>query len=444
MPLCSAHRLQLVALAGHRAHVSHENSPSAPARHGFRTFDALQDPTFRRLLAAAGLYYIYRTTELTVLSWLVLQITESPFAVALVGVSRIAPMVLFGLFAGSLSDRVPRKRLMATAQAVTLAVAAAMCGVLITGHQQAWQAFAAIFVTGTAWAIDYSSRRALISDIFSGNALTNATSLDSGLITGSNMIGPLFGTTLIHFASFGGAYVGIAVLMACALLLTLSLRVPPAPSADASHITALQHLTEAARLMGSNRTLLAVVLLTAVFNCFGFPFMQMVPVIGKDFLGTNAVGYGLLVSAVGAGSLVGSAIIASAQPAKKGNAYSLGAVLFMVAAMAFAWSPSYGLSLALMLVAGFGLAGMSVMQPVMALEAVGPRLRGRAMGAVSLGIGIQAPGMLLMGTVAQAIGPRQSVAGMALIGVLVVFLHRRLFPVLRDSSQPAPAQKDPA
>src|SRR5690606_12285442 len=87
-----------------------------------RPFESLQHPVFRRLMVIAGFYYVYRTTELAVLSWLVLELTGSPFAVALVGVSRIAPMFLFGLVAGSLSDRFPRKRLMVMAQVVNLLV----------------------------------------------------------------------------------------------------------------------------------------------------------------------------------------------------------------------------------------------------------------------------------------------------------------------------------
>lgn len=380
----------------------------------------------------AGFYYVSRTTEVAVLSWLVLELTGSPFAVALVGVSRVLPMFIFGLVSGSLSDRLPRKRLMLLAQATNLAVASVMMALLFTGNGQAWHAFTAIFITGTMWALDWPARRALIADIFSGKALTNATSLDSGLITGSNMIGPLFGTTLIRFGDFGGAYAGIATLLASALLLTFSLRIDARPAQDPSPVSPLRHVRDAASAMVENRTLLAAVLLTAAFNFFGFPFMQMVPVIGREFLGTSEVGYGLLVSAVGVGALVGAIGLASVQPAKRGAVYVFGSVVLMAAVGVFAWTPWYAVSFALMLVAGLGLAGFAVMQPAMALEAVKPELRGRAMGAISLGIGMQAPGMLLTGALAEVIGPRESLTLVIVSGITVVLLLRKLFPALRD------------
>ncbi|MEX2598879.1 MAG: MFS transporter [Dehalococcoidia bacterium] len=406
--------------------------PAAPARRVLHTFDSLGDPTFRRLLSVAGFYYVYRTTELAVLSWLVLELTGSPFAVALVGVSRITPMFLFGLIAGSLSDRLPRKRLMAAAQVTNLCVAAAMIAILVSGNGQPWHAFAAIFITGTTWAFDWSARRALIADIFRGKALTNATSLDSGLVTGSNMIGPLFGTALIRLSDFGGAYMGIAALMASALVLTLSLRVTTHQTKDPVKSSPLKHLKDAAGVMGHNPTLLAAVLLTAAFNFFGFPFMQMVPVIGRDYLGASELGYGVLVSGIGAGALVGSVLIATIRPAKRGTVYCFASALFLAAAAVFAWSPWFALSLALTFTAGLGLAGFAIMQPAMALEAVGPHLRGRAMGAISLGIGMQAPGMLAMGGLAEFIGPRESVTIVTLCGIGAVLLLRTIYPALRD------------
>ena len=87
-------------------------------------FAAVGDPTFRRIWAFGGFYYTYRATELAVLSWFVLTLTDSEFQVALVGISRITPLFLFGLVAGSLSDRFSRPRLMAIGQGSNLVAAA--------------------------------------------------------------------------------------------------------------------------------------------------------------------------------------------------------------------------------------------------------------------------------------------------------------------------------
>ena len=181
-----------------------------------RTFDTLHNPVFRRVWSIGAFYYTYRATELAVLSWFVLELTDSELQVALIGVSRIAPMFLFGLVSGGLADRFTRHWLMRGVQSINFLAGVLMVIALYSGIATAIHAYAMIFITGTTWSIDYAARRALLGDLFEGKELTSATALDSGLVTGSNLIGPLLGTILIRFVDFGGAYVGISFMMASA------------------------------------------------------------------------------------------------------------------------------------------------------------------------------------------------------------------------------------
>ncbi len=396
-----------------------------------RTFETLRNSTFRRVWSIGAFYYTYRATELAVLSWFVLTVTGSELQVALVGVSRIAPMFLFGLIAGSLADRFPRYALMRGAQTLNLVAACFMVTFLYLDWALPWHAYLMIFITGTSWAIDYAARRALLGDLFTGRSLTSATALDSGLVTGSNMVGPLLGTLLIRFVDFAGAYVGIVVMMAAALSLVMSMQVTVNQQRPKG-IKPAQQIGASVTLMRRNRTVLGAVLLTAAFNFFGWPYVQMVPVISRDILGVGEVQYGLLLSALGFGALVGAVIIATVQPTARGNVYTMGAGLLMVAAIAYAWTPWYGLALVWMFVAGIGLSGFAGMQPVIPLEAVAADQRGKAMGAIVLGIGLQAPGMFTMGLIGEMIGPRESVTYVASVGLVVILLLRRIFPMLAD------------
>jgi MFS family permease len=376
---------------------------------------------------------MYRSIELAVLSWFVLSLTDSEFQVALVGVSRIAPMLLFGLTAGGLSDRFSRPRLMAVGQTLNLAAAVAMVMLLGTGHAQYWHAYVAIFVTGTTWAIDYASRRALLGDIFEGRALTNATSLDAGLVTGSNMVGPLLGTAVMRVFEFHGAYVAILLLTIGALAFVLSIRnLPRASSATVNRGSPFVQIRDSLNLLRTNRILLGAVLVTIAFNVFGWSFVQMVPVIARNILEVGELGFGLLLSSLGAGALTGAIVLAWSQPASRGNVYVGGSVILMGSAAGFAWAPLYAVAFAFMFLAGIGLAGFATMQPIIPLEAVSPDQRGKAMGAIVVGIGFQAVGMTVMGLVAELFGPRIAVSLMAAAGILVLIVLRAVFPALRD------------
>ena len=400
-----------------------------------RTFDTLHNPVFRRVWSIGAFYYTYRATELAVLSWFVLELTDSELQVALIGVSRIAPMFLFGLVSGGLADRFTRHWLMRGVQSINFLAGVLMVIALYSGIATAIHAYAMIFITGTTWSIDYAARRALLGALFEGKELTSATALDSGLVTGSNLIGPLLGTILIRFVDFGGAYVGISFMMASALLLVLSMRVntPQAYSSKAQSV--LSQLSSSIELMRTNRAVLGTVLLTASFNFFGWPYVQMVPVIARDILNTGEIQYGLLLSSLGFGAMIGALLIASIKPIHKGNVYSLGAALLMAAAIAYAWAPWYWLAIFWMFIAGIGLGGFAGMQPVLALEAVGSELRGRAMGAIVLGIGFQAPGMFVMGAIGEIIGPRESVTYVGGVGLVSIVILRQIFPALADKTK---------
>jgi MFS family permease len=346
-------------------------------------------------------------------------------------------MFVFGLLAGGLSDRFPRPRLMAIGQSSNLIAAIAMVALLIGGNAHPWHAYIIIFVTGTTWALDYASRRALLGDIFSGRALTNATALDAGLVTGTNMIGPLLGTVLIRFFDFQGAYIGVMLLTITAFSLVISIKSQPRPqSATAGRGTPLAQIRDAVDLLRSNQIVLGAVLVTIAFNMMGWPFVQMVSVIARNQLGSGEIAFGFLLSGLGAGSLVGASFLAWTQPPSRGNVYTGGAALLMIAAIGFAWSPWYLLALFWMFVAGVGLAGFAAMQPVIPLEAVSADQRGRAMGTIVLGIGFQAVGMAFMGLIAEIVGPREAIAIMCTLGIASILMLRSCFPSLRDRPSP--------
>ena len=139
-------------------------------------------------------------------SWLVLEKTESPLMVTLVGVSRLAPMLLLGMVAGSLADRFPKKFLMACFQLVNLAATAVLTILVFTDAIEAWHIFLALFITGVAWTVDFSARRSFYSELFADSRVVNAIALDSAAATGCNMLGPLLAGTMIAFAGYEGAF----------------------------------------------------------------------------------------------------------------------------------------------------------------------------------------------------------------------------------------------
>lgn len=403
------------------------------------TFHALSHPVYRRLWAAAWLWYMNRWIEMVVLSWLVLDLTDSPAQVALVGVSRMTPMFLLGLIGGSLADRFPKLKVITATQIVNLAVTIGMMLVILSGGVQPWHVFLASFFMGMSWTIDFSARRSYFAELFGPDRLINAISLDAAAMTGSGIVGPLIGGTLISLVGFGGAYGLMVGLFGLGLVMLLTIRAEGVERPLMATGSVFSQVTEAIRTIRTNRMVWAALSVTVALNFFGFPYIQMVPVIAWDVLGVDALLYSVLSAGAGVGSFVTSLIIASRGVLRQGTLYSLGATLMLFSVVLFAFSPYYVLSLLLLVVAGMGMAGFATMQPAIILQAMPPEMRGRAMGAIALGIGASPLGMLIVGNLAEVVGPRMALGSMAGAGVVVMLALRLWLPELRDKARPTAA-----
>ena len=164
----------------------------------------------------------------------------------------------------------------------------------------------------------------------------------------------------------------------------------------------------------------------------------MVPVIARDTLGVGSALYGMLASSAGLGILTGTILIAGHTIIRRGTAFSIGAMLMLGAVFLFALSPFYVLSILLLLLGGLTHAGFVVMQPVLVLHSVPSALRGRAMGALALCIGVGPLGVLVIGLLAESHGATLAVTIMSGTGFILMNILRVVFRTLRD--QPGPIQ----
>ena len=397
-----------------------------------QTFQALVNPNYARLWGANWLLYVARMMELVALSWLVLDLTDSPSRVAFVGVSRMLPMFLVGLLAGSLADRFSKIGVLVGVQLLNLMVGFSMLALLVSGNIEVWHTYLAIFLTGTGWTLDFAARRSYYSGLFTPAGLVNAVSLDTASMTGSMMLGPLLGGTLISLVGFSGTYVVMIAMYFLGLVVILSLARHAIQGNSVPKEGIISQVTAAVQVVRGNRTLWAVFLVTVALNFFGFPYIQMVPVIARDVLGVGEVLFGVLMSAAGMGALVGSLLIASRQVSRQGTVYVMGASLMLAALFLFAFSQVYVISIVLLFVTGLGTAGFATMQITIALRVVPAEMRGRAMGAIALGIGASPLGMLVMGELAEALSTQAALALLTGSGLIVMAIMRWRLPELRD------------
>ena len=409
------------------------NLPHLRPRHAKLppTLDAFRHRGFQLLWPANFFSYISRWMQMTLLVWLVLEETGSPFLVALVGFFGMIPLLLFGAIGGVLADRIDRRKLIRSTQLLNLAAGLFMLFMLVSGTEEVWHAYVVVLVSGLGWAFDMPARRSIVLDVTGRVGVTNAMALDSVGMHASRMIGPALAGILIQVVGIIGGYVVIVALYLVSLCFLTVLKLPPREIVPTSH-SVIRNLVEGFIYAKTNRVILATVVVTVLMNLLLFPYMQMVPVIARETLNVGAGLMGILMGADGLGAIIGSIAIASfGQLRYHGRVYLGGSMIGLVLVLAFAASQWFAVSLPVLILLGLGTAGFGTMQSTIIVISASDDMRGRALGVISLAIGAGPVGALLIGLVAETTSPATGIAIFAILGILSLSLVTLVMPELR-------------
>lgn len=415
---------------------------------GAPVFAVLQDRDFRVIWYVGSLREISRRMELLVLSWLILQATQSPFQLGLVLVFNNLPRPFLSLFTGLVADRFNRWRILAAGQLINTAIAVTLLALLATDAIAAWHVYVAVFMQGATKSLEDPSRRTAILDIVGERRLVNALSLDTISNTTGKMLGPLLGGIMIDASGglllpwlgadaveragfVGAAGLIVAVHLADLALLT-RLRIPQKPPRAGGRVEPLwRSLGDGVRYALATPLLWGMLYVTIVMNALAFPMQQFIPDIGANNLGVGATLVGLLVAAEGIGQLTGAATMALTRNLERhGLVFIIGSSVVLLMAIGFVWAPWYLLAFGLLVLGGIGQAGFGTMQSTITMLAAPPEMRGRMVGLMSVCIGIGTPlGGLEIGIVASLFSTAWAISVNAAAGLLLLLPALLLTPL---------------
>ncbi len=383
--------------------------PRAAALRLRSTFAALRHRNFRLFLIGQFVSLCGTLMQQVALGWLVLEITNSPFAVGLVTTLGSLPILVLTLYGGVLADRVDKRRFVLLLQCLMLTEALALA-VLTAFHRITvhWIMGLAVFA-GTLSAFEVPTRQALVADLVEREDLMNALALSSMGFNVARVIGPAIAGALIALwglaaCFFGNALSYLAVVASLVLMRT-------APPASGSRPNALAAMKEGFRYVMDNRWPRALVVLIAGFAVFGFPFIIMAPVFARDVLRVGASGYAALVSAIGVGAAVGALALAGfGKRYRKERLLIAASALFGVTLASIALVSSFSASIALFTLAGWTMATNGILGNTLLQIQAPDHLRGRVMGVYSfLVLGLAPFGSFQAGLVAEHLGVRYSI-----------------------------------
>ena len=403
------------------------------------TFRAFQSRPYRLLWAGNFLAYTSRWMQMIMLGWMVLELTDSPWLVALIGFFASAPLIILGLFGGMLADKMDRAKLLVFTQTITLVATIGMGLLLVLEKQQYWHAYIVSAVIGAGWAIDNPARRSLILDLVGRRWVTNGVALDSVGMQMSRMAGPAIGGGLVALVNLTGGYVVASLAQITAVVVLLILNITTSPSvlkhnkviSDTSGTGILGELAKTLKYAQRNTVILAVILITIIMNFLLFPYGQMIPVIARDELGVGPGLMGLLMSAEGLGALSGGIVVASIHRLQyHGRVFAGGSALALFALFWFSLSPWYITSLPLLIILGIGIGGFSTMQSTIVMLVSTEEMRGKTLGVITLAIGSGPLGSLMIGAIATSTDVLFAIRFNAILGLSILLIVVLLLPTI--------------
>jgi MFS family permease len=392
-----------------------------------------------------GLFGVARWLEMLSLGVYVFETTASPFLVALLIILRMTPLFLFGAFIGALADRIDPKALLIVAMATLGCLAAVMFFLFFIGVAEYWHVAVATFISGSVWALDVPVRRQMLGDIAGLARVGKAMGLDSATNNATRMLGPLIGGFLFQWLGVIGSYgMSLGLIMASSLLV-IGLKSSRKQSASNENTpgpatSPLQDLMAGLHYVRRDHNILCILGVTIVFNIWGFPFMSMLPVLGKEVLGLTPSWIGALSALEGAGAFLGALIIAAwASERAYNRLYYVGTVVYLALVFLLGWFATLWATALILFLIGLAIACFSTMQSTLVYLAAPDGMRGRIFGLLVICIGTGLLGFTNVGLMAESFGAQTAlkiIASEGIVALLLVGLYwRKQRPALAPASR---------
>lgn len=263
---------------------------------------------FRLLWSGAFLSNVGTLIHTTALLWYVKELTGSNAWVGAVNLANFLPIIIFVLYAGSLADRLDRRRLILWTQAVMMLAALFLAVATSLG----WSSMPVIMVDtvimGIAFVFNFPAWRALVPDLVPPEEILNGVALDAAGYNMARFVGPALGAVILNVWSIAGAFYinAISFMAVIAALLMISYR--PAKTGPPS-VSAWAQTREGVRYVKENRWAANLLIVLGIAAFFGLSYVVLLPGIARDVLNKGAWAYGMLLGGLGLGAVIGAPLV---------------------------------------------------------------------------------------------------------------------------------------
>ncbi len=358
--------------------------------------------------------------------WMVYKLTGSGLLLGLVAFFGQAPSALLSPIAGALVDRWDRHRVIVVTQICAALQSAALALFTFTGWMTVWHLMALGAVQALINAFDMPARQSFIGRMVEDKAdLPNAIALNSSMVNGARLLGPVFAATLVDLFGEGWCFT-IDAVSYIAVIISLSMMTVPKQAPRIRTTNAWQDMKEGLHYVVHEPLVRAVLMLLCATSILGGAYTTILPMVAGSTLAGGAHTLGILMASAGCGALGGALYLASRQtteglPAMIGYAtFALG-----VSLCALRWAPTMWIALPLLFLCGTSWMIQMASTNTIIQSTVDPSMLGRVLSLYAMAFfGGMPVGALLQGWLADQLGPMPTFLCSGLAVLVCAVLYR--------------------
>lgn len=422
-----------------------------------RTFSSLTIPAYRRFYIGQGISLLGTWLQSAALAWLVFERTRDERMLGLVEAANLLPGLLVGTLAGALADRAAPRTVVLTTLTLQMALATTMAAIVGAGLFPIGLLIALVALARVCVTFEMPSRQVMIYEVVGRDHLMNAIALNTGLFNASRVLGPALAGLCLAFLGPTPCFALNAASFVAAILAVLSIPAGvgkaalPAPRDGDAGKEGHSGIWQGFAYLGRDRVTGRIFLVLALFGIIGMGYSALIPSFARRTLGTEELGYSLLLGCTGIGATLGALVVAaSGKMEHRSRLIHRGIALFGLSLWLGASLPGWGerafghraaLLLAALSLVGAGCGAIMAYSSSQTLiqTAVPDRLRGRILGIWLVMFSGSVPlGALVSGGLAYRLGVPSVMAGSALACLAMAALIARA-GWLAGAGEPIPA-----
>lgn len=392
--------------------MSAETSSTSVSNTGIsRAWRSLRHRNFRLYFSGQSISLIGTWMTRLATSWLVYRLTGSAFLLGVVGFAGQIPTFLFAPFAGVWIDRLDRRQVLLVTQVLAMIQSLALAVLTLARHINIQEIVWLSAFQGLINAFDMPARQAfLVQMVDDKQDLGNAIALNSSMVNLARLVGPSLAGMVIAVSGEGSCFLidGISYIAVIASLAAMRL---PSGTVKPTVDSMLAQLKEGWAYVSGFAPVRTILLLFALVSLMGWPFTVLMPIFAGKILRGGPHTLGFLMGAIGIGALVSALSLALRKSVLGlGRMIPIATACLGVGLVLFGLSRILWISLALMLVCGFGMMQQMAASNTIIQTIVEDSKRGRVMSFLAMAFVGMAPfGSLLAGVLANAIGAPRTV-----------------------------------